>query len=101
MRSTESLGHIQSGKIPGPLLILVFPYRFTHHPRGLVLSSRSPHSHRPEKDNIRQGNLTFDTQIQGWPADLNPPAVGELAIWVYARWDEEMGQRAEGWGRES
>lgn len=76
MGSMESLGHSQSGKIPGPLLILVFPYRFTHHPRGLVLSSRSPRSHHPEKDNIRQGNLTFDTQMQGWPPELNPLLCG-------------------------
>lgn len=72
----RSLGHIHSSKIPGPVLILGFPNRFTHHPRELVLSFRSPHGHHRQKDNIRQGNLTFDIQTQGWPPDLNPPAVG-------------------------
>lgn len=95
MGFSESLGHIQTGKIPGPLLIHVFPYCFTHHPRGSVLSSCSVHNHRPEKDNIRQRNLTFDTQMQGWPPDLNPPAVGEFAVDSHPGRNEGMGQRAE------
>lgn len=92
--SARSLGHIQSGKIPGTLLILGFPYRFTHHPRELVLSFRSPHSRHPEKDNIRQGNLTFDIQMQGWPPDFSPAAVGGGLPFAFAH--AEMRGRDEG-----
>ena len=96
--SRESLGHIESGKIPGPLLIHGFPYRFTCHPRGSALSSCSLCSHQPEKDNIRQRNLTFDRQMLAWRPDLNPPRcrgllLSTLAHAVMRRWDRSQGVR--------
>lgn len=99
MGSSESLGHIESGKIPGPLLIHVFPYRFTRHPRGSALSSCSLCSHHPEKDNIRQRNLTFDTQMRARPPDLNPARCGGVSLStlthaVMRGWDGR--QRGEG-----
>lgn len=104
MGSSESLGHIESGKIPGPLLIHVFPYRFTCHPRGSVLSSCSLCSHHQEKDNIRQRNLTFYTQMQAQPPDLNPARCGVVSLLTLTHaglrgWDSR--QRGEGASEEA
>lgn len=69
-----------------------------HHPQGSTLSSCSLCSHRLEKDNIRQRNLTFDTQMLGWSPDFNPLRCGGVLLTtlthtVMRGWDR--GQRGE------
>lgn len=79
--------------------------------------ARSLQPSTPEKDNIRQRNLTSDTQMQARPPDLNPPAAGEfyrrLSLglrdgraerWARAREKSQegvvKGRRVGGWGGE-